>query len=279
MKRQNQAQRDRKRRRRRQQQKFKSTSLDFLPMKYRKMLNSRSSSTTASHHQNNHNVTQQQLFGCSEKEQQQTSNQRRVKTSLKAPTHHQHEHESLNSESDISSVLRLQLRNRLNRNRNYAHVRRKIRWNFNMNITTTSSTTMLLVMLMCIVVRMELVIGALSLNYNSVNYYDNLTTKATFSDESNLLPFLDEDDITLANRSTSRPPIIYHNEFALYIPSGLSKANDIAEKYGFINMGQVSVMLNVLSAELSQNLYYANDQTGLCWMLNDSHDNTRVKCA
>lgn len=102
---------------------------------------------------------------------------------------------------------------------------------------------MLLLMLMCIVVRMELVIGALSLNYNSVNYYDNTTT---FSDESDLVPFLFDDDNTLTNRSTaslsSRPPIIYHNEFATFIPSGLSKANEIAEKYGFINMGQVSVM-------------------------------------
>lgn len=109
---------------------------------------------------------------------------------------------------------------------------------------TTTSSTMLLLMLMCIVVRMELVIGALSVNYNSVNYYDNATAVA-FSDESDLVPFLDDDDNTLTNRSaasmSSRPPIIYHNEFALYIPSGLSKANEIAEKYGFINMGQVSV--------------------------------------
>lgn len=208
------------------------------PMKTRKMLNSRSETTTASHHQNHHNVSHQQQ--CSGDEQRQAS----TLTRAKAPTHQQqHEHELLSSESDISSVLRLQLRNRLTHNRNYAHVRRKTRWNCNIKATTTGST-MLLLMLMCIAVRMELVIGALSVNYNSVNYYDN-TTAVAFSDESDLVPFLDDDDNTLTNRSTasmsSRPPIIYHNEFALYIPSGLSNANEIAEKYGFINMGQVSV--------------------------------------
>lgn len=36
-----------------------------------------------------------------------------------------------------------------------------------------------------------------------------------------------------------KPTIIYQNEFAVHIPEGLDVANSIADKYGFINMGQV----------------------------------------
>lgn len=36
---------------------------------------------------------------------------------------------------------------------------------------------------------------------------------------------------------------IYLNEFAVYIPNGYSIATLVAEKYGFINSGQVRVYL------------------------------------
>lgn len=221
------------------------------------MQNSRSSSTTT-HHQN---VNE---FEFSKREQKTSSSQQLLlaqqsvaskinhrrggstSTSLSTPQNrlNKHQHGLFSSESDISSVLQLQLRNKLNRNRNYAYVRRKLQWNY----FNTSTTTMLLLMLTCLVVKMEIVIGALSINYNSVNYYDNSTT-ITFSDESDLVPFLnDVDNSILTNRSpssiSSRPPVIYHNEFALYIPSGLSKANEIASKYGFVNMGQVRIYIH-----------------------------------
>jgi hypothetical protein len=204
------------------------------------MQNSRSSSTTT-HHQNVKKFEFSKREQTSSQIQQSaaiasTINHRRaLTTSMSTPqTQLKHRYGLLSSESDISSVLQLQLRNKLNRNRNYAYVRRKLQWNFNTSV-------MLLLMLTCLVVKMELVIGALSINYNSVNYYDNSTT--TFLDESDLVPFLNDVDNILTNRSPSsilsRPPVIYHNEFALYIPSGLSKANEIASKYGFVNMGQV----------------------------------------
>jgi hypothetical protein len=220
------------------------------------MLKSRSSSTTTTHHQN---VNE---FEFAEQEQTavaSTINHRRAKALTPSLTTSQTRlgHGMLTSncgiasESDISSVLQLQLRNKkLNRNRNYAYVRRKVRWNSN-------TSAMLLLMLMCLVVKMELVIGALSINYNSVNYYDNSTT---FSDDSDLVPFLndDENQQILTNRSpssiSSRPPVIYHNEFALYIPSGLLRANEIAEKYGFVNMGQVSNKFIIVIAKKIQTL-------------------------
>lgn len=41
------------------------------------------------------------------------------------------------------------------------------------------------------------------------------------------------------NRKLRRSPI-YQNEFAVYVPSGSDEAHSIADKHGFVNMGQVS---------------------------------------
>jgi hypothetical protein len=136
--------------------------------------------------------------------------------------------ELLSSESDISSVP-IQLRNKLKRNRNDVHsayVRRKV-----------AGVSTLLLLLTCLVVKLELVIGALPLNYNSVIYYDNSTL-----DDSDNVPWLtltnhvDDDD----RPRTSRPAVIYQNEFAVFIPGGVAVADIVAAKHGFTNMGQVS---------------------------------------
>lgn len=146
---------------------------------------------------------------------------------LTGPPHHAKQHrkcELLSSESDKSCV-QTQLRNESKRNRNDVHsayVRRKV-------------PTLLLV-LTCLVVKLELVIGALPLNYNSVNYYDNST--ALDSENS---PWL-----TLTNHvderrpMTSRPAVIYQNEFAVFIPGGVEVADIVAAKHGFTNTGKVS---------------------------------------
>lgn len=145
--------------------------------------------------------------------------------------------ELLSSESDISSI-QIQLRNKLNRNRNGVHsgyVKRKaLGW-------SCAWSTVLLV-LICLVVKSEFVIGAL--NYNSVNYYDNSSYAVLESDDSDIVPFL-VDDASLTStqhddrRPSSRPSVIYQNEFAVFIPEGAEKATAIAEKHGFTNMGQV----------------------------------------
>lgn len=97
--------------------------------------------------------------------------------------------------------------------------------------------------LLCLVVKLELVIGALPLNYNSVNYYEN----TTYADDSDIVPFLVDDaslihldDRPPPSSSPSRPSVIYQNEFAVFIPGGAAKADAVAEKHGFVNTGQVS---------------------------------------
>lgn len=152
--------------------------------------------------------------------------------------------ELLSSESDISSE-QIQLRKKLNQNRNNVHsgyVRRKGRWN-------RLSVGTLLLVLICLVVKLESVIGALALNYNSVNYYDNSSYAVLEDDSDVIVPFLDGDDVVLLSLNrledkplppSSRPSVIYQNEFAVFIPDGVDKANQIAEKHGFTNMGQVS---------------------------------------
>lgn len=135
-----------------------------------------------------------------------------------------HRKRDLGSESDISAE-QIQLRNKLKRNRNDVHsacVRRKV------------AGASALLLLTCLVVKLELVIGALPLTYNSVNYYDNSTL-------DDYVPWL-----TLTNHiderptATSRPAVIYQNEFAVFVPGGLAVADDVAAKHGFTNMGQVS---------------------------------------
>lgn len=151
---------------------------------------------------------------------------------------------SSSSESDISST-QIQLRNKLNRNRNNVHsgyVRRKASRN--------CAVGTLLLVLICLVVNLESVIGALPLNYSSVNYYDNSSYATPLEDDSDIVPFLVGDGALLSvNRiddyifkppASTRPSVIYQNEFAVFITEGVEVANQIATKHGFTNMGQVS---------------------------------------
>jgi hypothetical protein len=139
------------------------------------------------------------------------------------PTTHR-KRQLLSSESDISSE-QIQLRNKLKRNRNDVHsacVRRKV------------AGTSLLLLFTCLVVKLELVIGALPLTYNSVNYYDN-STLDDYAPWLTLTNHIDERPTV-----TSRPAVIYQNEFAVFVPGGIAVADEIAAKHGFTNMGQVS---------------------------------------
>lgn len=131
------------------------------------------------------------------------------------------------SESDISSE-QIQLRNKLKRNRNDVHsacVRRKV-----------AGASALLLLLTCLVVKLELVIGALPLTYNSVNYYDNSTLDDDYVPWLTLTNHIDERPTPAASRAA----VIYQNEFAVFVPGGLAVADDVAAKHGFTNMGQVS---------------------------------------
>lgn len=92
-----------------------------------------------------------------------------------------------------------------------------------------------LLLLFTLVVKLELVIGALPLTYNSVNYYDNSTLDDDYVPWLTLTNHIDERPTT-----TSRPAVIYQNEFAVFISDGLAVADAVAAKHGFTNMGQVS---------------------------------------
>ncbi|XP_025162015.1 furin-like [Harpegnathos saltator] len=50
-------------------------------------------------------------------------------------------------------------------------------------------------------------------------------------------------------RPRSRPAAIYSNQFAVYVPSGPEAADEIAQKRGFDNHGQVSETLCVRSIQ------------------------------
>lgn len=141
--------------------------------------------------------------------------------------------ERFSGESDISST-QIQLRNESNRNRNGVHsgyVKRKDRFNWPL------STTLLFV-LINVIVNFELVFGALPLNYIPVNYAGN--SSYTLPDDGDIVSFF---DASIHNHidepSPTRQPVIYQNEFAVLIPGGEDRANKIAGKYGFTNMGQV----------------------------------------
>lgn len=41
-------------------------------------------------------------------------------------------------------------------------------------------------------------------------------------------------------------PRMYHNQFAIYVPSGKEAADRIAAKHGFTNIGQVSIVHPIL---------------------------------
>ena len=62
-----------------------------------------------------------------------------------------------------------------------------------------------------------------------IEYFNNVT------DDAELEKLLD------GRRKSKRHPI-YQNEFAVYIPNGADMADSVAEKHGFSNMGQVSLV-------------------------------------
>lgn len=43
------------------------------------------------------------------------------------------------------------------------------------------------------------------------------------------------------SRAHSRPTQIFSNHFAVFVPSGIDNANEIARRHGFDNHGQVSL--------------------------------------
>lgn len=147
--------------------------------------------------------------------------------------------ELFSSESDISST-QIQLRNELNRSRNDVHsgyVKRKDRCNW-------ALSTSLLLVLINVIVNFELVFGALPVNYNSVNYVDN--SSFALPDDRDIVSFFDASEHNhLDERPSTREPVIYQNEFAVFIPGGEARANEVAEKYGFTNMGQVRTFLRI----------------------------------
>lgn len=148
--------------------------------------------------------------------------------------------ERFSSESDISST-QIQLRNELNRNRSDVHsgyVKRKDRCNWALR-------TSLLLVLINVIVNFELVFGALPLSYDSVNYADN--SSYALPDDRDIVSFFDASVYNhLDERPSARQPVIYQNEFAVFIPGGEGRAKKIAEKYGFTNMGQVRTFLKNL---------------------------------
>lgn len=91
-------------------------------------------------------------------------------------------------------------------------------------------------------------------NYNrNVNNVNNIGSYATITIENATdtdigVPIVDIDeldgevsDATAYNeqdRRSRRAPV-YHNEFAVYVPTGAEMADNVAAKHGFINMGQV----------------------------------------
>lgn len=153
---------------------------------------------------------------------------------------------SSNSESDTSTNVHLRNKSKRNSNSRRCVVNRRRRK------VQCSGTCLVFLVLTCLVVKTELVLGALTHNsnsrLNSVNYsHDNYTTKTLTAFASDNLPFLDEVDALFGNSygindtytASPRPQVIYQNEFAVHIVGGEEKANEIAAKHGFTNLGQV----------------------------------------
>lgn len=153
-----------------------------------------------------------------------------------------------NSESD-TSFIQIRLRNQLNCNKVHSgYVKRKA-WTINRSMNTTSSWSTLLLVLVCLVVKLEsnVVTGALTKN---LNYYTNSSYTESLDDidrDNNEL-YLTAIPTSSGNSSSEfsgkisrngRRAAIYQNEFAVYVPDGWHTATEIADKYGFTNMGQV----------------------------------------
>lgn len=164
---------------------------------------------------------------------------------------------SNNSESDISTNIQIQLRNKSKKHNNIVgnanKRRRKVQLHY-IPVTTATLNTCILLVLACLVVKLEYVIGALSLtsipsfstNVNSTNYTRTLLDVINDSD----IPLSFFDDNHIGNETSMRPQVIYQNEFAVHIFGGIEKANEIAKKHGFTNMGQVSLLLYTICTSL-----------------------------
>ena len=155
-----------------------------------------------------------------------------------------------NSEID-TSFIQIRLLNQLNCNNVHSgYVKRKA-WTINRSINTTSSWSTLLLVLVCLVVKLEsnVVTGALTKN---LNYYTNSSYTESLNendiDRDNNELYLTELPTSGGNSSSEfsgkisrngRRAAIYQNEFAVYVPDGWHTATEIADKYGFTNMGQV----------------------------------------
>lgn len=60
-----------------------------------------------------------------------------------------------------------------------------------------------------------------------------------FDDDDLLMQSLYFKDSEISYRGSKA---VYQNEFVVYVPSGMGMANEIAEKHGFNNMGQVGLI-------------------------------------
>jgi hypothetical protein len=113
-----------------------------------------------------------------------------------------------------------------------------------------------------VILESNLVIGALI--HSNSNNNDLITNYTRYDDFSDLV---DNDDTIYLNPyknsslnninysdkifTTKRSKPIYQNEFAVYIPGGIDKAHEIANRYGFTNMGQVCVFPIFVSLDYS----------------------------
>jgi Peptidase S8 pro-domain len=132
-----------------------------------------------------------------------------------------------NSQSDTSTNIQIQLQCKSRQK----VLQKKIRF-------SCARSTYTLLVLICLVVNLELVIGALNLNNNSVKYYKSTKNDTTVIND---LPFQMNAIENNAGKEklSSRSRVIYQNQFAVHIIGGIEKANEIAAKHGFINLGQV----------------------------------------
>lgn len=196
------------------------------------MQSAASSSSAAHHHQN---VTRSNKYTADNYE---ACNDKPCLMTTHLTKQQQHRKCELNSNSESDTSTNVHLRNKSKRNRCIVNRRRrKVQF---------SGTCLVFLVLTCLVVKLELVLGALNHNSNSINSVnysrDNYTTLLA---ESDYLPFLDEADDSYGFNETSskspRPQVIYQNEFAVHIFGGNEKATEIAAKHGFTNLGQVSL--------------------------------------
>lgn len=223
------------------------------------MQSTASSSSAASHHRQNvtrnintydHNDYEACNEGINLMTTHLTSQQQQQRQKHRKYELHNSNSSSSNSNSESDTSTNVHLRNKSKRN-SYSRRcivnrrRRKVQY---------SGTCLVFLVLTCLVVKLELVFGAL--NHNSVNYlHNNYTT--TLLNESDNLSFLNDVDAIFGdnyngiNETSSRPQVIYQNEFAVHIFGGNEVANAVAAKHGFTNMGQVSNLIVFFSPACS----------------------------